>query len=194
MIAGSAHRKAAHAIEPLFADRWSSRALSGESVAEDELMKLLEAARWAPSSGNFQPWRMLYARRESMHWPVFLELLMEGNRVWAQRAGALVLFLSRTVDDQGKPVTTHSYDTGAAWENFALQGWLLGLVVHGIAGFDRSRAREALQVPEHYHVEAMAVVGRPGNPELLPDHHRQRELPNSRHPLAQLACEGPFRL
>jgi nitroreductase len=194
MIIGSVHRKAAHSIEPLFTDRWSSRALSGESVPEDELMKLLEAARWAPSSSNFQPWRMLYARRESAHWPTFFDLLMEGNRVWAQRAGALVLFLSRTTDDQGKPVATHSYDTGAAWENFALQGWLLGLVVHGIGGFDRERARVLLQVPDLYHIEAMAVVGRPGDPALLPEHQQRRELPNARRPLAELACEGPFRL
>lgn len=194
MISGSSVRQAAHAVDPLFLDRWSSRAMSGEPVAEAELMVLFEAARWAPSSSNAQPWRMLYARRDSPHWPTFAGLLNESNHVWAQHAAALVLFISRTVTDSGRVSATHSFDTGAAWENLALQGSLRGLVVHGMGGFDRGRARTELRVPDEFHVEAMAAIGRPAPVETLPEHLRARDVPSSRRPLEQTICEGPFRL
>ena len=87
---GSSHRKPAYPIHSLFVDRWSPRAMSGEALSETELMTLFEAARWAPSCGNFQPWRFLYARRDTDFWPAFLDLLNPSNKVWAARAGALV--------------------------------------------------------------------------------------------------------
>ena len=131
MIKGSEIRKANHPIEALLLDRWSPRAMSGEGVSTDELMRLFEAGRWAPSSFNAQQWRALYARRETEHWPTFLGLLVEGNRRWAQYAAVLVLFISReTFEYNGEESITHSYDCGAAWENFALQGFSQGLVVH----------------------------------------------------------------
>jgi nitroreductase len=193
MIKGSVHRQADFPIHPLFLDRWSSRALSGEALSEAELMPLLEAARWAPSSGNFQPWRFLYARRDTDFWPAFLELLTPSNQAWAQRAGALLLFISRThYDGDGRPCITHSYDTGAAWQNLALQGTMNGLVVHGIQGFDYERARRVLRVPAEYAIEAMAVIGKPGDKAALSEPLQERERPNNRRPLAHTACEGPF--
>ncbi len=195
MVKGSAYRQAAFPIEPQFLDRWSSRAMSGEGLTEAELMPLLEAARWAPSSGNFQPWRFLYARRDTDFWPAFMDLLVPRNQSWAQYAGALVLVISRThLDRDGKPSPTHSYDTGAAWMSLALQGIHNGLVVHGIEGFDYGRARRVLRVPAEFAVEAMAVIGKPGDKAKLGDSLQQRELPNDRRPLAQTACEGPFSL
>lgn len=195
MIKGSAHRQAAHPVLPLFVDRWSARAMSGEALSEAELLPLLEAARWAPSSMNFQPWRFLYARRDTDFWPAFLDLLLPGNRLWAERAGALVLFISRThFDGDGRPCITHSYDTGAAWQSLALQGSLNNLVVHGIQGFDYQRARRVLRIPADYAVEAMAVIGKPGNKAELSEALQQREQPSDRRPLAQTACEGPFSL
>jgi nitroreductase len=194
MITGSTVREAAHAVHPLFVDRWSSRAMSGEPVTKAELMVLFEAARWAPSSGNAQPWRLLYSRRDGPHWATFLGLLTDSNRLWAQHAAALVLFISRSVNDAGKPSVTHSFDTGAAWENLALQGSLSRLVVHGMQGFDYVRARAELQIPDEFRVEAMAAIGRPAPVETLPEHLRARDIPSSRRPLAQTICEGPFRL
>ena len=195
MIRGSTRRRTAHPVDPLFPDRWSPRAMSGEALTQAELLTLLEAARWAPSSMNFQPWRFLYALRDTDFWPAFLDLLVPANRAWAERAGALVLFISRThFDGDGRPCITHSYDTGAAWQNLALQGTLSNLVVHGIQGFDYQRARRVLRVPEAYAIEAMAVIGRPGNPADLGDALRAREQPSDRRPLAQIACEGPFNL
>lgn len=195
MVKGSAYRQAAFPIQPQFLDRWSSRAMSGEALTEAELMPLLEAARWAPSSGNFQPWRFLYARRDTDFWPAFLDLLVPRNQAWAQHAGALVLVISRThLDGDGKPSVTHSYDTGAAWMSLALQGIHNGMVVHGIQGFDYERARRVLRVPAEFAVEAMAVIGKPGDKTKLSESLQQREMPNNRRPLAQTACEGPFSL
>src|SRR2546421_7725602 len=95
MIKGSEIRKADFPIEPLLLDRWSPRAMSGEEISQDELMGLFEAARWAPSSFNAQQWRALYARRNTDHWPVFFDLLVDANKSWAKSAAVLVLFISR---------------------------------------------------------------------------------------------------
>jgi nitroreductase/ABC-type cobalt transport system substrate-binding protein len=195
MIKGSDRRQADHPIDNLFLDRWSPRAMSGEEIPEEELLVLFEAARWAPSSANNQPWRILYAHRDSTHWPHFYELLVDTNKVWAKNAAALLLFISKTTfDSNGKPYPTHSYDTGAAWENLALQGFLRGYVVHGMQGFDYERARVALNIPEAFRVEAMAAIGKPGDNEALPEELRKREAPNERRKLEQTICEGPFCL
>jgi len=195
MIDGSDAREpqAQHPVDELFLDRWSPRALSGEGVTDEELMTLFEAARWAPSSYNNQPWRILYARRETAQWPVFFGLLVEGNQAWAKDAAALLLFVSKeTFDFNGKPYPTHSFDTGAAWENLALQATMLGLVTHGMQGFDYERARSELNIPEGFRVEAMIAVGRPGDPSRLPEKMREREAPSGRKSLAEITCEGAF--
>jgi nitroreductase len=193
MIEGSEVRKADHPIDKLFLDRWSPRAMSGEEITEEDLLTLFEAARWAPSSYNNQPWRILYARRDTPHWPLFFDLLGEFNQTWVRHAAALVLFVSKEAfDHNGQPSVTHSFDTGAAWENFALQGALKGYVVHGMQGFDYERARATLNVPEGFRVEAMAAVGKPGKPEELPEPLRERETPSDRRKLSQTICEGPF--
>ena len=195
MIKGSDKRQADHPIDPLFLDRWSPRAMSGAEITEEELLVLFEAARWAPSSYNNQPWRILYARRGSELWPLFFDLLVETNKGWCTNAAALLVFVSKsTFDHNGKPYPTHSFDTGAAWQNLALQGYLKGYVVHGMLGFDYEQARIILQIPEEYQVEAMAAVGHPGDPESLPEALRQRETPNDRRNLTQIICEGAFRL
>jgi nitroreductase len=167
--------------------------MSGEAISELELFTLLEAARWAPSSGNSQPWRFLYARRDTPHWSQFLDLLVERNREWCVNAAALIVFISRTSSEQnGRPLVTHAYDTGAAWMSLALQGSLSGLVVHGMAGFDYAKARTVLNVPEAFAVNAMCAIGRPGRVEDLPEFQRSRETPSQRRPLAESAHEGPL--
>ncbi len=192
---GSSHRKPDHPIEPLLLDRWSPRAMSGEALTEEELMRLFEAARWAPSCGNFQPWRFLYARRDTDFWPAFLDLLKPSNREWAARAGALVVVISRThYEGDGRSCVTHSYDSGAAWQNLALQAWSVKLVAHGIVGFDYERARRVLRVPAAFAVEAMIVLGHPGNKSELSESLQKRETPSTRRPLSETVCEGPFSL
>jgi nitroreductase len=194
MIKGSDRRRADHPIDPLFVDRWSPRAMSGGEIPEEDLLVLFEAARWAPSSYNNQPWRILYARRNSEQWPLFYGLLAEANKAWAQNAAVLLLFISKTTfDHNGKPSVTHSYDTGAAWENLALQGFLKGYVTHGMQGFDYEQARVTLQIPDGFRVEAMAAIGIPGEKEALPEELQKQEAPNERRKLEQTICEGPFR-
>jgi nitroreductase len=193
MIKGSEKRTPDHPVDKIFLDRWSPRAMSGEAIPEEAIMSLFEAARWAPSSYNNQPWRILYATRNGAHWQLFFDLLVPGNQVWAKNAGALLLFISKkTFTFNGKPCITHSFDTGAAWENLALQGWLAGYVVHGMQGFDYERACAALSIPDDYHVEAMIAVGLPASPEVLPEQLQAKEGPSDRRKLEETICEGPF--
>ena len=157
-------------------------------------MRPFEAARWAPSSFNAQQWRALYGRRGTEHWPVFFDLLVEANKSWAKNAAVLVLFISRKAFDYNdEPSITHSYDTGASWENFALQGFRQGLVVHGMEGFDYERARVELRIPDEFQVEAMAAVGKPAPKEVLPEKLQKRESPNDRRKVTESIREGPFR-
>src|SRR2546427_10602257 len=175
MIKGSEVRRADYPIEPFLIDRWSPRAMSGEEISRQELMRLFEAARWAPSSFNAQQWRALYARRGTEHWQTFFDLLVDANKVWAKNAAVLVVFISRKLFDYNdEPSVTHSYDAGAAWENFALQGSRQGLVVHGMEGFDYERARKELRIPDEFQVEAWAAVCRPCGQESLPDRMKTR--------------------
>jgi len=165
--------------------------MTGEPISRHELFVLFEAARWAPSAGNTHPWRILYAHRDTEHWPLFFDLLVERNRLWCRNAAVLLLFISRTTNEQtGRPLITHTYDTGAAWENLALQGTLSGLVVHGMAGFDYSRAKTALNIPDDFKVEAMAAVGRPAPIDVLPEDFQARETPSSRRTVEELTVEG----
>lgn len=183
-------REPDHPVGPLFVDRWSPRAMAGEPLPSTDLHSLFEAARWAPSSRNAQPWRFCYAGRESDAWDAFLLLLHEHNQEWAKDAGALVVVCSKTTFDDGAPSRTHSYDTGAAWENFALEGSRRGLVVHGIGGFDRERARDVVDLPEQHAVEAMAAVGVPADPDAVTEDSRRE--PTDRRPVSAFAFEGGF--
>lgn len=187
------HRKPDHPIEPLFYRRWSPRAMSGEPISEQELLSVFEAARWAPSTYNEQEWRFLYARRETPQWPLFFDLLMEANQVWCRNAAVLVVVLARkTFTLNGKPNAVHLYDAGSAWENAALQASHMGLVAHGMAGFDFKKAREVLRVPDHFDVAAMFALGRPGDPNQLPEGYRKMEVPSPRRPATESICEGAF--
>lgn len=186
-------RKVEHDIESIFPTRWSPRAMDGTALAPGTLERLFEAARWAPSAFNSQPWRFVYATQGSAAWPAFFDLLVEGNQSWCARAGALVIVFARTVAEQtGKPLGTHVFDTGAAWQNLALQGASMGLVVHGMAGFDWSRAGAVAKAPDEYAVQAMIAVGNPGALDELSDSQREREQPSPRKPVAQISFAGTF--
>ena len=190
-------RIADHPIDPIFLRRWSPRAFTGEAIEESSLLTMLEAARWAPSSYNAQPWLFAYALRGTEAWPRFLNLLSDTNRIWAQDASALVALVSRTHSldpDKDQPVASysHSLDAGAAAGYFALQATMLGWHVHGMVGFDKARAFEDLEVPLMHRVEAIFAVGRQGSPDLLPDDMKKKETPNSRKGLADIAAEGGF--
>src|SRR6266446_1275323 len=176
-----------HPVEPIFVRRWSPRAMSGEPLPEAELLKLFEAARWAPSTYNEQEWRFLYARRDTPLWDDFMGLLAEPNRVWCERAAVLGVVLSHKVFAKNqKPNPVHTFDAGLAYMSLALQGAAMGLVIHGMQGFDFDRARTGLSVPDDYSVDAMFAVGLPGDPADLPQELREREKPSGRKPLADI--------
>ena len=118
--------------------------------------------------------------------------MVPANQAWAKQAGALLLMVSRTHSDDGRPLRNHSYDTGAAWMSLALQASISGLACHGIGGFDPDKARRVLRVPEDFAVEAMAVLGHPGDVAALPEQIRAREKPSDRRAQELSACEGPF--
>jgi nitroreductase len=182
-------------IDRIFLNRWSPRSMSGDEISRDALFSLFEAARWAPSSNNNQPWRFIYACRNTDHWPIFFDLLTDQNKIWARNAAVLIVVVSKkTFDYNEKPARTHSYDAGAAWENLALQGSLKALVVHGMQGFDYDRAKKALNIPDVFQVEAMIAVGKPGKKEDLPEGLQEREVPSPRKTLSEIVMEGSFTL
>ena len=188
-------RQADRPIAPLFLDRWSPRAFAASVMPEEDLLTMFEAARWAPSAFNAQPWRFLYARRGEADWERFLDLLIPFNREWAQSASAMVVFLSDSLiaTRGGEQVShSHSFDAGAAWACMALQASLMGYHAHGMTGIDFDRARAELQVPERFRIEAAAMVGRIGDPATLPETLRARETPSGRKAVEEFAFRGNF--
>jgi nitroreductase len=164
--------------------------MSGAPLPRAALLPLLEAARWAPSGGNGQPWRFVYALRGTPAFEAFLAALVPGNREWAHAAGALVVLAARTVRDDGKPAPSASFDAGAAWMALALQGTRAGLVVHAMGGFEREAARAAAALPAGVEPQVVIAVGHPGPVEALPERLRAREMPSDRLPLDEIAVEA----
>lgn len=190
-------RQSEYDIDPQFISRWSPRAFSAETINEETLFSLFEAARWAPSASNSQPWRFVYALRGSTSWDSFLALLNENNQKWAGKASALVVLISKTTfirqgESEPSHLRNHSFDSGAAWASLAFQAQKSGLRTHAIGGFNRNRAREVLGVPEGYSVEVAIAIGRQAERASLPPDLQEREQPNQRRPLDKLVAEGRF--
>ena len=177
-------------IAPFFLSRWSGRAFTGQPLPDGALAALLEAARWAPSSGNHQPWRLVYALAGTPAFEAFHDLLTPGNKPWCAKASVLFVVASRAVRDDGRPARTHAFDTGAAWMSLALQAHLQGLVAHGMEGFDYERAAQVIGLPADHAIQCMVAVGQPGRRDDLPEPYRSREEPNGRRPAASFAFEG----
>lgn len=190
-------RIADHPIDGMFLDRWSPRAFDASPLDREELLIAFEAARWAPSAYNYQPWRFLFATRGDADWDAFLQALLPFNRAWAQHASALVFLVSDQLMDDGKPdgpseSRTASFDAGAAWASFAFQAIRLGLHTRGMAGFDPDHAREALAIPRRFRIEAAIAVGRKADASTLPDNLQGREAPTQRRPLSASVFAGRF--
>jgi len=191
-------RTADFPIDASFLERWSPRAFDGSKLDDADLSTVLEAARWAPSGFNHQPWRFVYAHRESADWERFLGLLMPFNAMWARHASALIYIVSDTMIQLPRASApsvshSHSFDAGAAWAFLALQAARLGLHTHGMTGVDFDRARTELSVPAQFRIEAAIAIGRAGDKSKLPPEFQSREAPNGRRKLEEFAMQGGFK-
>jgi len=185
-------RKPAAAVDPLFLDRWSTRAFDPTPLEPDTLAALLEAARWAPSCFNDQPWLFMVADTPE-ELDRFRPLLVEGNRRWASSAPVLVFVCARKAfRHNGKPNRWAEFDAGAAWMSLALQATLRGLYTHPMAGFHEERAHEVLGLPaSEYRILAAVAIGNRGEVAALPEDIASREVPSGRVPPDQVVKRGP---
>lgn len=178
-------------VDSQFLDRWSPRAFDPTPLTREQVASLFEAARWAPSCYNEQPWLFLYATSAADR-ARFGEALVAANQRWATRAPLLLFVLCRRRFAHNGQENRHApFDAGAAWMALALQARKLGLHAHAMAGFSRQKAYDILDVsPDDYDIMAAVAVGRRGDSALLPDEVAAREHPNERKPPAEVAREG----
>jgi nitroreductase len=182
-----------HRVHELVRRRWSPRSFLDKPVEPEKLHSLFEAARWAPSCFNEQPWRFLVARREDPDpFQRMLDCLTPGNQAWAAGAGALILSVAaRTFARNGKPNLHAFHDVGLATAQLVLQATAEGLGVHQMAGFDRERARGTWQIPDGFDPVAVIAVGYRGEPDRLPSELREREVaPRVRRPQREFVFSG----
>jgi nitroreductase len=184
-------------LHPILAGRWSTRAFDGSPLDDAEVTALLEAARWAPSAMNAQPWRFVVGRRDAFAvdatWQAIHDTLVEGNRLWADRAPLLVLAVARTTDADGSARAVAPYELGLAVSQLSTQAHADGLHVHQMGGFDVEAARAALSIPAGFTPYVVLAIGRRGSDDHLPDVLRDREqTPRERLPLAELVFAGAW--
>jgi len=179
-------RQAEFDIDPLFLKRWSPRSFLDKEVPEEVLMRVFEAARWAPSANNSQPWRFIIARtktdREKFH-----SFIFERNLQWCEKAPVLAVLVSDKEDG------AYAFDAGTAWGYLALQAAKEGLITHAMGGFDKDKARELLNVPDTFDVQIVIAIGYQGEKEALPEDFQTREQPSNRRPLKESIFEGEFK-
>ncbi|MDP3276958.1 MAG: nitroreductase family protein [Deltaproteobacteria bacterium] len=184
-------RTADHPIHPLLLNRHSGRAMNGEALSADALKQLLEAARWAPSCANRQPWRIVYAHNATPAFDAIFATLAEGNQLWCRRAAVLLAICSSSVAD-GQPNGPHTFDTGAAWMAIALQASTMGLVCHAMAGVNYEACGAAIALPSDHTLHCVVALGHPGDINDLPDFLQAREIPNGRNKTETFSLEGSF--
>ena len=182
-----------HPVHEFIRERWSPRAFSEKPVPAEVLRSLFEAARWAPSSNNEQPWAFIVATKEDHEAHAKLvSTLVEFNQVWAKHAPVLAIAVSELAFARnGHPNRNAFYDTGAAVSGLTAEAISRGLLVHQMAGFDPQKAIELFSIPAGWEPIAAFVIGYPGDPQSLPETLRDRELaPRTRKPLADFVMSG----
>jgi nitroreductase len=180
-------------VHQILADRWSTRAYDRSPVEDEIVTSLLEAARWAPSAMNAQPWRFVIGRDGDATWQAIHGTLAEGNRHWADRAPLLVLAVAQTTNADGSARAVAPYELGLAVSQLTTQAHSEGLQVHQMGGFSADGARAALDIPEDFTPYVVLAIGRRGSDEHLPEFLRALEsAPRERLPLAELAFAGTW--
>ncbi|GMA50805.1 nitroreductase [Alicyclobacillus contaminans] len=186
------NRKAEYEIDPVFLQRWSPRAYSSRPVSDETLLQVLEAARWAPSAVNWQPWRFVVAKTEEDR-AKFLSFLFEGNAVWCKQAPVLILLASESLRPDGEGENTaHAFDAGTAWGFLSIQAARLGLYTHAMGGFDKEQAKRVLNLPESVVPHVVISLGYYGDPAELPEPLKAREQPSTRRRLETFVFEGQY--
>ncbi len=182
----------AYPIHDLISRRWSPRAYSDKPVDMATIGSLLEAARWAASSNNEQPWRFMVATKaQPTEFAVLLDCLKESNQVWAMQAPVLLLSVAKRTFDDGSANRHALHDVGQAAANLAIQATAHDLVVHQMAGFSVEKARVSFKIPEDFEPVAVLAIGYQGDAEQLPDRLREREVaPRSREALETMVFSG----
>ena len=193
------HAPALEGVLPQFHQRWSPRAFSDREVGHADLKRVFEAARWAPSSGNAQPWRFIVGLKGSETHEKIVSTLVSSNRDWAPKAPVLILGTTAAVNARGNPNAYAMYDLGAAAVSITLEAAALGLVTHQMGGFDKDAARAALGIPESYALGSVMALGYQDEPASLPTEELvSREVaPRQRKPLSEVvysAWDHPLSL
>jgi len=181
-------------VADLILKRRSLRAFSNAPLTEEQINTLFEAARWAPSSVNEQPWQYIYATQGEALWDIIVGTLNEGNRIWAKDAPLLVVSLARTTFSRnGRTNPSAMYDLGGANAILSLQATAMGLNVHQMGGFDHEGLRNALRVPADVVPGVVMAIGFPGNPDQLPEALQEREQqPRVRRPIGDFVTNQPY--
>lgn len=173
-------RKYNYEIMDLIKLRWSPRAISEEKIPREEIMSLIEAARFAPSCYNEQPWRFVIADTEESLGKM-RELLMTGNQIWANKAPVLLLIVAKkTFTYDGEENAWHLFDAGTAWGYLSLEAQRRGLVTHAMGGFDSDKARTVFNIPDDFSIITVVAIGKQGNKKDLASKLRSSELPGTR--------------
>jgi nitroreductase len=179
-------------VHDLIRNRWSPRAFSDKPVDREVLASLFEAARWAPSSNNEQPWAYLVATKDNPEdFAKMLSVLVEFNAGWAKNAPVLLLAASRLKFSNGNPNRNAFYDTGAATALLSVEATARGLALHQMAGFDPAKAKQVFEIPADCEAIAAIALGYPGNPNSLSQKLQDREVaPRTRKALAEFVMSG----
>jgi nitroreductase len=179
-------------VHDLIRDRWSPRAFANKPVEPAILASLFEAARWAPSSNNEQPWAYLVATKDDAeNFAKTLSVLVEFNADWAKEAPVLMIAVSRLNFQNGTPNRNAFYDTGAATALLSVEATARGLAIHQMAGFDLAKAKQVFEIPADCAPIAAVAIGYPGDPSALPEKLRDREVaPRTRKPLSEFVMSG----
>lgn len=183
-------RQAEYEIDSIYLKRWSPRSFLTKEVPEDVLLSLFEAARWAPSAFNFQPWRFIIARTEEAR-KRFMSFIGEFNQIWCKNVPVFALIISKKTSERGE-IGSHAFDAGAAWGYLSLEATRKGLITHPMTGIDFEKARQVLNIPEEYAINALIAIGYQGEKEALPESLQEREAPTPRRPIKESIFEGLF--